>query len=162
MNIETAEAAGILLAAIGLLVVVLLVWIIVVSAKLRRITRQYRAMIGGTGVADLESVIGDLQRRAAAGEQERMRHAAELERLAAAARETKGKIGVVRYNAFSGQGSDLSFSVAILNAERSGVVISGLHSREETYVYAKPVDKGDSAYPLTPEERQAINQAVHP
>lgn len=162
MNVETVDAILVTLAVVGLPILILLIWNIVLSSKLRRMKRRYQAMMGDTGVQDLESVIRELQRRTAEVEQGQGRQAAELERLAAAARGTKGKIGVVRFNAFDGQGSDLSFAVAVINEEQSGVVLSGIHSRDETYVYAKPVDRGDSSYPLTPEERQAITRAVQP
>jgi hypothetical protein len=156
---ETLYAA---IAAIGLLcllAIVLLVWLAVVSRKLNRLSRQYRAMIDGTGVSDLETVISGLQQRAAGAEREIERLSGGLGRLEETVRLSAGRIGVVRYNAFADKGSDLSFAVAIVNEERSGVVLSGIHSREETFVYAKPVSGGESSYPLTPEERQAIEQA---
>ncbi|AGA59787.1 MAG: DUF4446 domain-containing protein [Thermobacillus sp.] len=159
MRAEDSEILYAAIAGIGLLVVVLLIWLAVVSRKLSRLTRQYRAMIGSTGVADLETVISSLQQRTADAVREIERLTGGLSRLEETVRQSAGRIGIVRYNAFAGQGSDLSFAVAIVNEERSGVVLSGIHSREETYVYAKPVKGGESTYPLTPEERQAIEQA---
>lgn len=147
------------IAGIGLLAVVLLIWMIAVSRKLSRLSRQYRAMIDGTGVADLETVISGLQRRAGDAEREIERLSGGLGRLEETVRLSAGRVGVVRYNAFAEQGSDLSFAVAIVNDERSGVVLNGIHNRDLTFVYAKPVSGGESSYPLTPEERQAIEQA---
>ena len=69
------------------------------------------------------------------------------------------KVGVVRFNAFEDTGSDLSFAVAILDAQLNGVVISSLYGREESRVYAKPVEAGGSRYLLTDEERRAIEEA---
>ncbi|MNH41187.1 hypothetical protein D3C79_1026350 [compost metagenome] len=71
----------------------------------------------------------------------------------------KAKIGVHRYNAFAEQGSDLSFSIAIVNDQKDGAVISSIHSREASYVYAKPLEKGESSYTLTPEEKKAVSDA---
>ena len=57
-------------------------------------------------------------------------------------------------------GGDQSFSVALLDGENSGVVISALHTREGNRVYAKPVEKGKAVkYPLTEEEQEAIKKA---
>jgi|HigsolmetaAR203D_1030402.scaffolds.fasta_scaffold00606_25 hypothetical protein len=159
MRAEDTETLYAAIAAVGLLAVVLLIWLVVVSRKLSRITRQYRAMIDGTGVADLETVIAGLQQRAATAEREIERLSGGLGRLEEKVRLSAGQVGVVRYNAFAEQGSDLSFAVAIVNDEQSGVVISGIRNREQTYVYAKPVSGGESSYMLTPEERQAIEQA---
>lgn len=69
------------------------------------------------------------------------------------------KIGLVRYNPFKQTGSDQSFSVALLNAENDGFVISSLYGREENRVYAKPIEQGESNYSLTEEEQKALNQA---
>ena len=72
----------------------------------------------------------------------------------------KGRVGVHRFNAFSDSGSDLSFSVAFINEAEDGVVLTGIHGREQTFLYAKPIDKGQSAYMLSPEEKTAINLAM--
>ena len=69
------------------------------------------------------------------------------------------KIGLIRYNPFSGVGSNQSFSVAILDQKDNGIVITSLYTREGNRVYAKPVVRGNSEYPLSKEEKEAINRA---
>jgi len=69
-------------------------------------------------------------------------------------------LGVVRYNAFPDMGSDLSFAVAFLDQGGDGVVLSSLYGRNESRIYAKPVQKGVSTYHLTEEERSAIQKAL--
>ena len=71
------------------------------------------------------------------------------------------KIGIVRYSAFKDTGSDLSFAVALLDEENSGVVFNGIYSREMSNIYAKPVEKGNSSYTLSDEEAEAINKAIN-
>ncbi|MEF8847190.1 MAG: DUF4446 family protein [Candidatus Paceibacterota bacterium] len=71
------------------------------------------------------------------------------------------KVGLVRFNPFKQTGSDQSFSVALLNAEDDGFVITSLYGREENRVYAKPIEEGESNYSLTEEEQEALNQAQH-
>ena len=71
------------------------------------------------------------------------------------------KVGIVRYSAFKDTGSDLSFAVALLNEENSGVVFNGIYSREMSNIYAKPVEKGNSKYTLSNEELQAIDRAIN-
>ena len=70
------------------------------------------------------------------------------------------KIGIVRYSAFKDTGSDLSFAVALLDEENSGVVFNGIYSREMSNIYAKPVEKGNSSYTLSDEEADAIRRAI--
>ena len=71
------------------------------------------------------------------------------------------KISVERFNPFKDIGGDQSFSVALLDGKNSGVVLSSLHTREGTRVYAKPISNGRSEkHPLTEEEKKAIKNAL--
>ncbi|MBC7806349.1 MAG: DUF4446 family protein [Akkermansiaceae bacterium] len=71
------------------------------------------------------------------------------------------KVGVVRFDAFADLGGRQSFSIAILDADENGVVLTGLSARHETRMYAKPVEHGLSiaSVPLTPEEEAAVDAA---
>jgi hypothetical protein len=70
------------------------------------------------------------------------------------------KIGLIRFNPFNDIGGDQSFSVALLDGKDCGFIISSLHTKEGTRVYAKPITDGESIkYPLTEEEKQAIKIA---
>ena len=71
------------------------------------------------------------------------------------------KIGLVRYNAFKDTGSDLSFTLAILNEYNDGVVLNGIYSREMSNIYAKAIKNGKSANTLSEEEKQAIEKAMN-
>ena len=71
------------------------------------------------------------------------------------------KIGIVRYNAFKDTGSDLSFSLAILDDYNNGVVLNGIYARDSSNIYAKPVENGTSKYVLSNEEKEAINKAIN-
>ena len=70
------------------------------------------------------------------------------------------KVGIVRYNAFKDTGSDLSFTVALLDEKDDGVVFNGIYSREMSNIYAKPIEKGTSHYTLSEEEQEAIKKAT--
>lgn len=69
------------------------------------------------------------------------------------------KVGIVRFNAFDNVGSDLSFSIALLDNNDSGVVISAIYARDSSSSYAKPVSSAKSKYTLSAEEIQAIDIA---
>jgi len=71
------------------------------------------------------------------------------------------KVGMVRYSAFKDTGSDLSFTLALLNEENTGVVLNGIYSREMSNIYAKPIEKGVSTYTLSEEEKQALKKAIN-
>lgn len=73
------------------------------------------------------------------------------------------KVGVVRFNPFKEVGSNQSFAIALLDSKNSGTIISSLHTREGSRVYAKPIQNGESKlYPLTEEEKQSILLAQQP
>lgn len=69
-------------------------------------------------------------------------------------------VGLVRFSPFHDTGGDQSFALAVLDGRRDGIVITGLHSRNDSRLYAKPVHRGESSYSLTPEEQQAMSQAI--
>ena len=71
------------------------------------------------------------------------------------------KIGLIRYSAFKDTGSDLSFALALLNEENTGIVLNGIYSMEMSNIFSKPVEKGVSKYTLSEEEKQAINVAIN-
>jgi len=69
------------------------------------------------------------------------------------------KISIIRYNPFPDTGGDQSFCLAVLDAHDSGYVLSSIHARQGTRVYIKPIDLGQSKYPLSDEEQQALTRA---
>jgi hypothetical protein len=70
------------------------------------------------------------------------------------------KVGVVRFNPFKDMGGDQSFSIALLDFQNNGLVISSIYSREGNRVYTKPIKNGESEYQLSDEEKEAISRAM--
>ncbi len=69
------------------------------------------------------------------------------------------RTGLVRYNPFGDTGGDQSFCLALLDNTNSGFVISAVHARSGTRVYAKDVFDGKSTHNTSKEEDRAISQA---
>jgi len=69
------------------------------------------------------------------------------------------KIGLVRYNAFRDVGSDLSFAIALLDGNDTGVILNGLYGSDSSNIYAKPIKGGVSTYQLSEEEKYALEIA---
>jgi hypothetical protein len=69
-------------------------------------------------------------------------------------------VGVVRFSPFHDTGGDQSFALALLDSQGYGVVVTALHSRTDSRLYAKPIERGNSSYSLTPEEREAMQRAM--
>ena len=70
------------------------------------------------------------------------------------------RVGLVRFNPFQDTGGDQSFVLVLLDAEGDGVIVSSLHTRTATRLYAKPVRAGRATHALTDEEQQALAQAL--
>ncbi|GFN31303.1 DUF4446 family protein [Paenibacillus xylaniclasticus] len=145
---------------LAVVLVIMIIWMAIIGARLKKLRKQYVAAMGQTGVANLEEILAEMKQQLTDHKEQLTQHNKTQELLAKALSQTCGKVAVHRYNAFSEQGSDLSFSLAIINDSQDGIVLSGLHSREDTYVYAKPLEKGNSPYPLTPEEKKAVSLAL--
>ncbi|MBZ1348572.1 MAG: DUF4446 family protein [Candidatus Nealsonbacteria bacterium] len=73
------------------------------------------------------------------------------------------KIGMVRYNPFPDSiGGNQSFSIALLDANNNGIIITSLYVKEGNRVYGKPVKNGHSEYQLSKEEKRAVARAICP
>lgn len=71
------------------------------------------------------------------------------------------KFAILRFNPFNDLGGDQSFVLALLDKSNSGVIITSLHSRSQTRVYAKGIKNGTSpGLSLSKEEKAAINKAI--
>jgi hypothetical protein len=155
-----SENLTLVVAALAALVLLLLVIVVVQSARLGRAVRRYRELVrdadGGSlhdrlagnaialdraaqRMADIEAMQGTIEARS----QRSLQH-----------------IGMVRFNPFEDTGSDQSFAIALLDDRRDGIVISSLHGRANTRIFAKPVTDGTSEHNLSDEEAQAIRVAV--
>jgi len=85
---------------------------------------------------------------------------ARLALIEAAQRGAMQKVGLVRYNPFEETGGNQSFALAMLDADGDGWVLSSLHARAGTRVYAKAVSAGRSDVALSDEETAALRQAL--
>ena len=67
---------------------------------------------------------------------------------------------VVRYDAYEGTGGQQSASLALLDATRTGTVVTAIQGRDYARVYVKDLDRGRSSVALSPEEQEAVDRAM--
>lgn len=151
-----------LVLVLGVAVVVLLLWVAWLQRSDALLRRRLRRLIGeGEGVGLDELLDRQFRRLDTVAERvealNRLHH--ELEGLA---QRSIQKVGVVRFNPFADTGGDQSFAVALLDAEGNGVVLSSLHGRADTRIFAKQVQGGRSKHALSDEEQDAIRKALSP
>jgi Protein of unknown function (DUF4446) len=141
--------------------VIAFVWVIVLGVRVRAMRRQYLALQGPDGTAEsfVEAVSRKIDEVTALRED-----VGELRARIQQARVELGQavrhVSVIRYDAFGDMGGRLSFSIALLDDGGDGLVMSSINGRTETRTYVKPVQAARSEQTLSPEEIQAITEAM--
>lgn len=142
-----------------IIIFILLVLYIGTRIKLNKLTLKYKKFMNGTEDKNIEDLIInsiDLSNSISLKNKEIENRINYIERNM---QQCVQKTGVIRYNAFDNVGSDLSFAIALLDANDNGLVINGIYSRDSSSTYAKGIVAGKSKYPLSAEEIQAIDIA---
>jgi Protein of unknown function (DUF4446) len=160
LNRALSDNLALVVGLIAIVVISLAAFAFVQSRQLRSATRGYRALVsdakGGSLQQLLEAHLGKVVEVGAQLERLSELH----EYLEARSRGSLQHVGLVRFNPFEDTGSDQSFAIALLDDRHDGVVISSLHGRGQTRVFAKPVEGGASSHALSHEEAEAINIAL--
>ncbi|HEY1563656.1 MAG TPA: DUF4446 family protein [Gaiellaceae bacterium] len=127
--------------------------------RLRRVRAAQLTLIGSGG-GDLVDFAVSLQGRIDGVHRALDDLAATLARLERRVDSTVSGLAVVRYDAYENTGGHQSASVALLDASRSGVVLSAIQGRDYARIYVKELDDGRAAVSLSPEEEQAVERAM--
>ncbi len=136
----------------GIIVLLLLILVIVLCKSVSTLENKYRKLMRGTSNKNLEEVIVSKLNNIQEAENAAREAAKLCEDLKDEVKGCVQKVGIMRYKAFEDVGSDLSFSVALLDGENNGVILTGIYGRDYSTTYAKPIDKGISRYDLSEEE----------
>jgi len=151
---------GISLIGAAVVVILLLVWNIFLQINISRVKKNQKELFSGKSGVDLEKIILDHGKNLKELDRDIQDLYGISNRIHNLASRSVHKVGMVRFNPFKDLGGDQSFSIALLDGQNNGMVISGIHTREGNRVYAKPVEKGKAVkHPLTEEEMEAIQKA---
>jgi hypothetical protein len=157
------STAGIVAIAGVAVAAVALVFCVVLAVKLRRIRANQQAVLGN-GQLDLVDHAATLQRQFEALHQYVEDAAGQLNsRLGATEQRLDGTVAyraLVRYDAYGEMSGRQSTSIALLDAHRSGLVLSSIHHRDQARLYAKEIRHGQPEFELSPEENEAIRLAL--
>ncbi len=142
-------------AAAGIVVVATLLFVVWRSGRRSRSPQD--VLSGGSDLVDfaisLQGRVDDLHR--AVDE-----IAAAIARVDRRADAMLARTAIVRYDAYETTGGRQSASVALLDANRSGIVLSAIQGRDYARVYVKELDQGKAGVALSPEEQQAVERAM--
>ncbi len=111
-------------------------------------------------VDDLAAALGPLELRLTRLEARLSGIEDRTTRLEAASQSAVSRVGLVRFNPFEDTGGNQSFALALLDAGGDGIVVSSLHARSGTRIYAKAIRSGQAAAALSDEEAEALRRAL--
>jgi hypothetical protein len=133
-----------------------LIWLAVLTIFIVKIFRHYQNLIKGVNEGNLEKILRkilvdqdlkekqilDINNKILILEQEGLKHIQ--------------RVGFIRFNPFNETGGDNSFTLCLLDGNSNGILLTGLHTREKTRMYAKKIENGKSKHELSKEEIKAI------
>lgn len=151
---------GLLVVTLFAVVVGLLLVVLLIARRTRRMDARLSGLTRGSEGRSLEAVLDAHLDKVFAVSRELDELAARLAVLEAAQRRAFQRVGLVRYNPFEETGGNQSFALALLDAAGDGWVLSSLHARSGTRVYAKAIKTGRADAGLSQEETAAIQQAL--
>lgn len=145
------------LAVVVGVVIILLILVIVLFAKLSKMKKSYKSLMNGTSGVNIEQLLIGIQDQLNSQGDLGNKLDLQVKQIQEAIKTMKTKVSIHRYSAFGDVGNnDLSFTIAILDDLGDGIVLTSIYSRDQNYMYAKPIQKGASTYNLSPEEKEAI------
>lgn len=149
----------IVVGASGLVLLGLVGAVVILGRRLSKATAAYRALVHETTGASLSGTL-DAQAAQLVAVDRRLAEVDGRYRLVESrSRGSLQHVGLVRFNPFADTGSDQSFAIALLDDEQSGIVISSLHGRGGTRIFAKPIQAGQASHVLSDEEQKAVDMA---
>jgi hypothetical protein len=162
---QLTTTQGIVALAAGGMAIVALLFAIVLGFKLRRVRTAQRAVLGD-GQRDLVSHSEELQ---TAFTQLRDWVEESIEHFERRMGEVEQRLdgcvahrALVRYDAYNELSGQQSSSLALLDSRRSGVVVSSIVHRDQARLYVKQLHEGEAEHALSPEEQEAVDQALRP
>lgn len=144
-----------LLMLVGLILCAL---VVIQWMQLRRVNQRLRKLLAITPDGQLDRVLMDIDERIRDLVHEQSVTRRRLTDMNDLQNGSISKVGLVRFDAFDA-GGDLSFCIALLNGLGDGVVLTSIYARDESRIYAKPIQKYQSRFMLTQEEKEAIRIA---
>ena len=161
INIPMEQLMLYMMIALSVICVIFAVLVITVLCKLKALKRRIDSLSRGKDTESLEDIILNFFERVESLEEGEEMTRAALTAIKDNLKITYQKKGLVKYDAFREMSGALSYSLALLDKENNGVLISSMYSREGCYTYAKDVKNGKCKINLSEEEAEALKQAVN-
>lgn len=145
---------------LALLVIILLIMLIIVLKSLNSLEKRYRKFMRGVNNKNIEELVIQYLDRIDDVKKQSDYMKEVYNDINNKVDSCIQKVSILRYRAFEDVGSDLSYSIALLNNNNDGVILTSIYGRNESTTYGKPIDKGISRYDLSEEEEQVLKEAI--
>lgn len=149
----------IILGLMAAMIIMLLLYI-VSQVRISKIRKKYKEMVRGTEGVNFEELLLNLGKEIDKIYIENEIVREKLDEIEEKQKTSIQKVGFVRYNAFAEMGSELSFSIALMDEYKNGFIITSIYGRDYTTSYAKAIKDGKTEYELSEEEKQAMDKAL--
>lgn len=157
---QTISSEYIIYFAFSCIILLLILWNGILSVQLSRLKGKYKRFMRGSTNKSIEQLIKEYMESIDNTVSKVDVLSGDLMHLKDQVDRCIQKCHMIRYNAFSDTGSDLSYSIALLDSYNNGIIISSIYGRNESVTYAKPVDNGKSRYPLSLEEELVLDRCL--
>lgn len=152
---------GIIMLVMIAIICIIILMQILNNIELNRLQKRYKKLMKGSMGKNIEEMIIDYNKKV----DQSLSTAKHIEEMYSdidsRVRKCVQKVSVIRYRAFEDVGSDLSYSIALLDDANDGIVITGIYGRSESTSFTKPIENGISKYDLSEEEKLAIRNAIN-
>ena len=136
------------------------VWLLVITIMLLKMVTRYNRLTKGIRKKELRELLEHVNRKLIKQQQSLDNIEGWIKRIEINGKSHIQKVGFIRFNPFTDTGGNQSFCLSILDGDENGIVLSSLHSREQTRIYAKAITKGKTeGLELSNEEKRSIEQA---
>ena len=158
---EIGVDPAIILIVMFILIVVLFFMVINANMKYIRLKASYTSFMKGKDGKTLEESIFERFDELDEVTKMALKNRQEIRNLQEDLLKKIKKVGILRYDAFSEMGGNLSFALTLLDGNNNGYIINSMHSREGCYNYIKEIVKGESYIELSEEEAESLDRAIY-
>ena len=152
---------GIIIIILLVLTIFLLVKSVSSSMRLNRLERKYKTFMKGSDAQSLEKIFVRKFTQIDKIYEAKEDHEHDILFIKKNLEKMFSKYGVEKYDAFDDVGGKLSFALALLDKDNTGLILNAVHSRDNCFLYLKEIVKGESYVMLSQEEVEALRKAVN-
>ena len=160
MSVSLEQLTFYIMIALVVISLISIILLIITLCKLKGLRRRIDALTRGKDAESMEDTILNFFERIESLEDAEQKMHRDIREIKENLKITYQKTGLVKYDAFREMSGALSYSLALLDTENNGVLISSMYSREGCYTYAKDIVNGGCKINLSEEEQEALKQAV--